>query len=107
MNNADKLLKIGMELGRIKTQFEDLKEENKKLKEENKHIFANVNDDELLRSNAMNWAEKNKLQERINKAIEYIEKNKEGIDDCFEPYIGLSEIEIEELLKILKGEENE
>lgn len=49
-----------------------LQEENEKLKEENKHIFANVNDDELLRSNAMNWAEANKLQQRINKAIEYL-----------------------------------
>lgn len=65
------------------------------LKEENQHIFANVNDDELLRSNAMNWAEKNKLQDRINKAIEYIAENKH------EMYSD----QVKDLLDILRGEE--
>lgn len=65
------------------------------LKEENQHIFANVNDDELLRSNAMNWAEKNELQDRINKAIEYIAENKH------EMYSD----QVKDLLDILRGKE--
>lgn len=65
------------------------------LKEENQHIFANVNDDELLRSNAMNWAEKNELKDRINKAIEYIAENKH------EMYSD----QVKDLLDILRGEE--
>lgn len=47
-------------------------EENERLKEENKHIFANVNDDELLISNAMNYAELQDYKSRCEKAIEYI-----------------------------------
>ena len=54
-------------------EIDRLEGENKKLKEENKYIFANINDDELLRSYAMNWAEANKLQHRIDEAIEYLE----------------------------------
>ena len=86
-----------------------LLDENEKLKEENQHIFANVNDDELLRSNAMNWAEANKLQQRINKAIEYIEKHKQIAMFADLRKEGTHQYTIEcdadELLKILKGEE--
>ena len=45
------------------------------LQEENKHIFANVNDDQLLRSNAMNYAELQDYKTRNKKAIEYIEEH--------------------------------
>ena len=41
----------------LQKELTNLQEENERLKEENKHIFANVNDDQLLRSNAMNYAE--------------------------------------------------
>ena len=50
----------------------NLQQENERLKEENKHIFANVNDDELLISNAMNYAEARDYKSRCEKAIEYI-----------------------------------
>ena len=53
-------------------KIKELQEENERLKEENKHIFANVNDDQLLRSNAMNWAEAQDYKSRNEKAIEYI-----------------------------------
>jgi hypothetical protein len=49
-----------------------LQEENERLKEENKHIFANVNDDELLISNAMNYAEAQDYKSRIDKANEIL-----------------------------------
>lgn len=51
----------------------NLQQENERLKEENKHIFANVNDDELLRSNAMNWAEAQDYKLRIEKVIRILE----------------------------------
>ena len=51
----------------------NLQQENELLKEENKHIFANVNDEELLRSNAMNWAEAQDYKLRIEKAIDYLQ----------------------------------
>ena len=75
------------------------------LEEENKHIFANVNDDELLRSNAMNWAEKNELQKRIDKAIEYIEEKwyEKNTMDIYS-VVSTGDIRID-ILKILKGEE--
>ena len=54
-------------------EIDRLEKENEELREENKHIFANVNDDELLRSNAMNYAEANELRQRIDEAVEYLE----------------------------------
>lgn len=48
----------------------NLQKENERLKEENKHIFANVNDDELLISNAMNYAEAQDYKSRVEKAYE-------------------------------------
>ena len=47
-------------------------EENERLKEENKQIFSKVNDDELLISNAMNYAEAQDYKSRVEKAVEYI-----------------------------------
>ena len=71
----------------------NLQEENERLKEENKRIFSKVNDDELLISNAMNYAEAQEYKSRNEKAIEYIE-------------LGLAnEEEAEELLNILNGDD--
>ena len=52
----------------------NLQEENERLKEENKHIFSKVNDDKLLISNAMNYAEAQDYKSRCEKAIEYIKE---------------------------------
>jgi len=46
----------------------NLQEENERLKEENKRIFSKVNDDELLISNAMNYAEAQDYKSRCEKA---------------------------------------
>lgn len=66
----------------LQQKVEQLKKENKKLKEENKRIFQNVNDDELLISNAMNYAELKKAEKKVEQlenirkeAIELINKN--------------------------------
>ncbi len=66
----------------LQQKVEQLEKENKELKEENKRIFQNVNDDELLISNAMNYAELKKAEKRVEQlenirkeAIEYIENN--------------------------------
>ena len=72
-----------------------LLEENKKLKEENQHIFANVNDDELLRSNAMMSADICNLNERINKAIELL-YNETSLKTL---------VDRSKIVEILKGEE--
>ena len=58
-------------------EIKDLQQENERLKEENKHIFANVNDDELLISNAMNYTEAQDYKSRCEKASEIIKKEKE------------------------------
>jgi hypothetical protein len=72
----------------------NLQEENERLKKENKHIFANVNDDELLISNAMNYAELQDYKSRTEKALEYIH-----IIDNRNSYIDISELRhIEKLL---------
>ena len=71
------------EFEEILNYIEQLEKENKKLKEENKRIFQNVNDDELLISNAMNYAELKKTEKKVEQlenirkeAIKYILKNK-------------------------------
>ena len=61
---------------KLKYYITKLQQENERLKKENKHIFANVNDDELLISNAINYAEAQDYKSRIEKAVEYIKKNK-------------------------------
>lgn len=53
-------------------EYVDLKKENERLKEENKHIFSKVNDDELLISNAMNYAEAQDYKSRCEKAMELL-----------------------------------
>ncbi len=50
----------------------ELRKENERLREENKHIFANVNDDQLLRSNAMNYAEAQDYKTRNDKAVDML-----------------------------------
>ena len=65
----------------LQQKVEQQEKENKELKEENKRIFQNVNDDELLISNAMNYAELKKTEKKVEQlenirkeAIKYIEK---------------------------------
>ena len=60
----------------------NLQEENQKLKDANKRIFANVNDDKLLISNAMHYAqlqdckkENQKLVKVIDELEKYIKEN--------------------------------
>jgi hypothetical protein len=54
-------------------EYAELKKENEKLKEENKRIFSKVNDDELLISNAMNYAEAQDYKSRCEKANDFID----------------------------------
>lgn len=63
----------------LQQKVEQLEKENKELRDENKRIFQNVNDDELLISNAMNYAELKKAEKRLEQlesirkeVIEYI-----------------------------------
>lgn len=97
----------------LQQKVEQLEKENKELKEENKRIFQNVNDDELLISNAMNYAELKKAEKRVEQlenirkeVIEYIKDNacySEGHCKC-----SFSQIALDNLLNILnKGENNE
>lgn len=62
------------ELYDIRNYITNLQKENENLKEENKRIFSRVNDDELLISNAMNYAELQDYKQRNEKAVEYIGK---------------------------------
>lgn len=68
----------------IKYYITNLQKENERLKEENKHIFANVNDDELLISNAMNYAEAQDYKSRVEKAVYNCEKSIESINKKLE-----------------------
>ena len=76
----------------LQQKVEQLEKENKELRDENKRIFQNVNDDELLISNAMNYAELKKAEKKVEQlenirkeAIEYVENNKETREH-YEPY---------------------
>lgn len=53
---------------------EKLEQEIERLKEENKRIFSKVNDDELLISNAMNYAEAQDYKSRCEKAVDEIQQ---------------------------------
>lgn len=54
------------------------------------------------------YQEKTKLQQRIDKAIEYIEEHKRNVYDTFGEGIVFGEMDgIKELLNILRGEDNE
>lgn len=59
----------------------NLQQENERLKEENKRIFSKVNDDELLISNAMNYAEAQDYKSRCEKAIELINAWLDGLNN--------------------------
>ena len=56
----------------LQQKVERLEKENKELRDENKRIFQNVNDDELLISNAMNYTEVQRLNNIINELEKYI-----------------------------------
>ena len=58
----------------------NLQKENEELKEENKQIFSKVNDDELLISNAMNYAEAQDYKSRVEKVVEYFKYQLENLD---------------------------
>lgn len=80
----------------------------KTLEETSNHIFANVNDDELLRSNAMNYKEAQEYKNRIDKAIEYIKNcgGMELVNDYSFPEKPIIDKEAKtNLLNILKGSE--
>ena len=61
------------EIKDLQQKVEQLEKENEELKEENKRIFQNVNDDELLISNAMNYAELKKAEKMVEQ-LENIRK---------------------------------
>lgn len=74
-------------------RVEQLEKENKELRDENKRIFQNVNDDELLISNAMNYAEAQEyklkyeqLENIIKEAIMYVETIQKS-ENNVNPYI--------------------
>lgn len=81
------LSKKNVKVQTLKTNMKELQQENERLKEENKRIFSKVNDDELLISNAMNYAEARDYKSRCEKAIEELDK-----------YINSCEIEVEHTL---------
>ena len=65
-------------------------------------IFADVNDDNLLRENGLLYGKNKKLQERINKAIKRINDWDEEKTTYIENYYFK-----EDLLEILKGVDKE
>ena len=69
----EKILEQELMIASLQQKVEQLEKENKELKEENKRIFQNVNDDELLISNAMNYAELKKAEKRVEQ-LENIRK---------------------------------
>ena len=105
----------------LQQKVEQLEKQNKELKEENKRIFQNVNDDVLLRSNAMNYAELKKAEKKVEQlenirkeAIEYIgtDITVRALEQLYTNYeLGESLLFVkiaEDLLKILnKGSEKE
>ena len=74
-------------------RIKELEEENERLKELNVCVGCNNNPD---------------YKSRIDKAIEYIEEHKRNVYDTFGEGIVFGEMGgIKEIIKILKGEENE
>ena len=69
----EKILEQELMIAHLQQKVEQLEKQNKELKEENKRIFQNVNDDVLLRSNAMNYAELKKTEKKV-KQLENIRK---------------------------------
>ena len=78
----DKIKKsLNEQIEDLQQKVEQLEKENKELRDENKRIFQNVNDDELLISNAMNYAELKKVEKKVEQlenirkeAIEYVQE---------------------------------
>jgi chromosome segregation ATPase len=85
-----------------KHRIKELEEKNKTFEDYNKDLNRKI--DKLEEDLDAEKSISSNLARRIVKAIEYINENKEGTDCCGEIYIDLGEIEIVELLKILKGE---
>lgn len=81
--------------------FKELQKENERLKEENKCIFSKVNDDELLISNAMNYAEAQDYKSRCEKARLIIKGIPYGGNEDF--YIN----KLKEIDDILQGVDKE
>lgn len=65
-------------------------------------------ENEIVHKDFAELSERYFLQnQRINKAIEYIEECQLGVDENDRPYMLLNQEEGRELLNILKGETNE
>lgn len=92
-------------------QNKELQQRIERLKEENRHIFANVNDDVLLRSNAMYYAELQECKKRIDKAIEYIKEKTTHYTSYLPPIpkkvpkLELQREAYDKLIQILGGDE--
>ena len=92
----------------LQQKVEQLEKENKELRDENKRIFQNVNDDELLISNAMNYAELKKAEKKVEQlenirkeAIEYLKKREYDNYSC-----SVCSVISDDLLNILNKGDN-
>ena len=90
-----------MQIFNIVEELEKERKKNKELEEENKKLSNVIYKDYVVKDleNKIYWLKNDNVvyEYRINKAIEYIEKNNYT-------YAGLEEPETEKLLNILKGD---
>ena len=76
------------------------------LQEENKSLKTHIKT--IKRRRKKQTSKKNKYKDRIDKALKYIEEHKRNVYDTFGEGIVFGEMEgIKEIIKILKGEEND
>ena len=87
-----------------KQYIEILEKKIKELEETNKLML--INDDELLKTNAINRLKTNKLQQRIDKTTDITEDLYKMVKEQDSDNVNLID-RIEIILKSLKGEENE
>ena len=111
MENKELLIQYDQEVNRLRSIIKELEEENKKLKE----IISNLatmtaNGDKTQIKNTAQY-KLELMQQRIDKAIEYIENIEEDkeVDNLFvntneKSFLTFYKIK-KDLLKILKGEE--
>ena len=91
----------------------NLQEENKQLKEQLKYLRKNQYLNQVKWERNINEYLVKELELRIDKAIEYIEENKNktiapyGDNEDYDYEVCLFEDDIKELLDILRGEDNE